>query len=148
MSSELDIVQFLPLKTYADSGPARLAAMALAAIASVLILTFPGWYEEVDDQGSERDVKPFPRRSLLSLAVACTFVAAVLGVISSLWQHIASVAVTSTFQNFASTSVSCEVGLVATALGWTAAGILMIPPIFMYCLRSSIRLLDKLTDDD
>ncbi|KAF2624661.1 hypothetical protein BU25DRAFT_131609 [Macroventuria anomochaeta] len=67
-------------------------SVILAFFCFVLLATFPGWHEERDVRtGSDVDVKPFPSRPVSQVALACTFVAAVLMLVASLWQHIGAV---------------------------------------------------------
>ena len=120
----------------------------LAFIAIILLSTFPGWHEETDENGSERDVKPFPSRPILQVSVAATMIAAILGLISALWQHIAAVATSTTAQQMAYGPVKTEVGTAAMVLGWTAFALLAFVGTGLLIMAESISILDKLTDDD
>lgn len=67
-------------------------AIVLAIFSTLLLATFPGWHEERDERtGSDVDVRPFPSRPVSQVALAATFVAAVLLLTACLWQHVAAV---------------------------------------------------------
>ncbi|KAL6704382.1 hypothetical protein ACN47E_008234 [Coniothyrium glycines] len=80
-------------------------AVALAVFCSVLLATFPGLQEEHDERtGCDVNVKPFPSRSVLQVAMSNTFVATMLLLTDNLWQHVgavgtATVAVTTDYGN-------------------------------------------------
>ena len=125
----------------------RIAAIALAVISILLLLTFPGWHGEVDDDGSDRDVKPFPSRPVTRIVLAATTLASLLALVSMMWQHTASVAAATTAQDLAYGTVKSEVGGRAMALGWAALAFLVIPAVGILILIMSISLLDRLVDD-
>jgi len=49
----------------------------LAFITFILLATFPGWHVETNQEGSDVDVKPFPKRAVSQAALAFVFIAAV-----------------------------------------------------------------------
>jgi len=49
----------------------------LAFVTFVLLATFPGWHVETNQEGSDVDVKPFPKRAVSQAALAFVFIAAV-----------------------------------------------------------------------
>ena len=122
-------------------------AVAIGFVIFCLLATFPGWHEEVDDNGSERDVKPFPNRSLSQLACGLSAVTAFLALISSLWQHTAAVAAATTAENMGYGFVRSSVGGAAMGLGWAAFTTLILPFVGLVILILSIQLLDQLQDD-
>ena len=87
-----------------------IAAVALSFIAICLILTFPGWQTDVDDSGSDREVKPFPSRPVSQIALAASTLASILGLVSMIWQHTASVAAATTAQYLGYGTVKSGVG--------------------------------------
>lgn len=113
----------------------------------MLLATFPGWHEEVDERGSERDVKPFPSRPVSQIALALIFVASVFVLVSVLWQHTASVAASTIAQDLGNGSVKSGVGTSAMILGWFGFALLIIVTIGLLVMILSISLLDRLTDD-
>lgn len=112
-----------------------------------ILATFPGWHEETDENGSERDVKPFPSRPLSRIALAALTLASLLALVSMMWQHTASVAAATTAQDMAYGEVKTHVGAIAMALGWIGLAFLAIPAIGLLVMILSITLLDRLTDD-
>ena len=99
-----------------------IAAVALAIIAIGLLLTFPGWHQETNETGSEIDVKPFPSRPVSNLALAVSVLATLLALVSTIWQHTASVAVATTVQDMGYGTIKSEVGAMAMALAWVGLG--------------------------
>ena len=113
----------------------------------LILATFPGWHEEVDERGSEvRDVKPFPSRPVSQVALALIFVASVFVLVSVLWQHTASVAASTIAQDFGNGSVKSGVGTAAMILGWFGFALLIIVTIGLLVMILSIQLLDDLVD--
>ena len=126
----------------------RIVAIILAFACFILLATFPGWHEETDDQGSERDVKPFPSRPVSQIALALIFVASVFVLVSVLWKHTASVGATPIAKDRGNVSVRRGVGTAAMILGWFGFALLIIVTIGLLVMILSIRILDKLTDDE
>src|SRR3954454_11806253 len=98
----------------------RIIATIFAFICLLLLATFPGWHEEEDDNGSEREVKPFPSRPVSQIALAIIFIASIFILVSVLWQHTASVAASIIAQDLGNGSVKSGVGSTAMVLGWFA----------------------------
>lgn len=126
----------------------RIVAIVLAFVCFILLATFPGWHEEINDDGSERDVKPFPSRAVSQSALALIFVASVFVLVSVLWQHTASVAASTIAQDLGNGSVRSGVGTAAMILGWFGFALLIIVTIGLLVMILSISILDKLTDDE
>ena len=113
-----------------------------------LLFTFPGWHEEHDDNGSDREVKPFPSRPVSQIALATSTLASLLALVSMIWQHTASVAAATTAQDLGYGTVRSEVGATSLALGWVGFALMVLPAIGLLVMILSIRLLDQLTDDE
>lgn len=75
------------------------------------------------------------------------FVASVLTLISSLWQHIAAKAFATTAQNMAYGSVKSDVGAAAIGLGWASLALYMVAFTSIFAMMSAIRVLDRLIDE-
>ncbi|KAL9118147.1 MAG: hypothetical protein Q9187_005310 [Circinaria calcarea] len=120
-----------------------IAAIILAPITLFFLLTFPRWHEEIDEAGSERDVKLFPSRAVLRTALATSTLAMLLMFVSILWQHTASVASTTTAQAMAYGSVKGKVGTTAMALGWAGLALLVIVVIGLALYIWAIKTLDE-----
>ena len=125
-----------------------IVAIIFAFVCFVLLATFPGWHEEIDDRGSERDVKPFPSRPVSQVALALIFVASVFILVSVLWQHTASVAASTIAQDLGNGSVQSGVGTTAMVLGWFGFALFIIVTIGLLIMILSIKLLDNLVDDE
>jgi hypothetical protein len=124
-----------------------IVAIILAFLCFLLLATFPGWHEEVDETGSDREVKPFPSRPVSQVALALIFVASVFVLVSVLWQHTAAVAASTIAQDLGNGSVKSGVGTTAMILGWFGFALMIIVTIGLLVMILSISLLDKLTDD-
>ncbi len=123
-----------------------IVAVALALIAIILMASFPGWHEETDDRGSERDVKPFPSVAVVSVALAALVLGSLLSLVSMMWQHTASVAVATTAQDMGYGTIGSEVGAAAMALGWVGLGTFVIPAIGMLVMLLSIEKLSTIDE--
>jgi len=124
-----------------------IVAIILAFVCFLLLATFPGWHEEVDDHEDVKDVKPFPSRPVSQIALAFIFIASVFVLVSVLWQHTASVAASTIAQDLGNGSVASGVGTTAMILGWFGFALLIIVTIGLLVMILSISLLDRLTDD-
>lgn len=112
-----------------------------------LLTTFPRWVEEMDEEGSERDVRPFPSRPVMQVTNTASAAGVLFALISSLWQHTAAVAAATTAQNFAYGFMESEVGATAMALGWAALAINVIAMVGMISQYIGILTLDTLVDE-
>jgi multisubunit Na+/H+ antiporter MnhB subunit len=136
-----------PVQEFNANATSRIVAIILAFICFLLLATFPGWHEETDERGSERDVKPFPSRPVSQIALALIFVASVFVLVSVLWQHTASVAASTIAQDLGNGSVKSGVGTTAMVLGWFGFALLIVVTIGLLVMILSISLLDRLTDE-
>ncbi|MCJ1453763.1 hypothetical protein MMC28_004112 [Mycoblastus sanguinarius] len=118
-----------------------------AIITFLLLATFPGWQEEIDEGGGERDVKPFPSRPVSQGALAASALAPLLALVSMVWQHTASVAAATAAQKMGYGSVKSEIGTLAMALGWVGMALLAVAAIVLAVIVLSISLIASLTDD-
>jgi len=124
-----------------------IVAIVFAFLTFLLLATFPGWHEEIDATGSDREVKPFPSRPVSQVALALIFIASVFTLVSVLWQHTASVAASTVAQDLGNGSVKSGVGTTAMILGWFGFGLLVVVTIGLLVMILSISLLDRLTDE-
>lgn len=125
----------------------RIAAIIFAIISIYLFSTFPGWHEEIDDDGQECDVRPFPSPITLNSAFTTSTLASLLALVSMLWQHIASVAAATTAENMAYGTVKSLIGLNAMALGWAGVASFVLASIGTFTLIRGTSILDSLTDE-
>lgn len=119
-------------------------AIIFAFICLLLLATFPGWHEEEDSEGSERDVKPFPSRPVSQVALALIFISAIFVLVSVLWQHTASVAASVIAQDFGNGAVKSGVGTSAMVLGWFSFALLIIVTIGLLVMILSISVLSAI----
>ncbi|MCJ1446320.1 MAG: hypothetical protein MMC23_006825 [Stictis urceolatum] len=124
-----------------------IVAIIFAFVCFILLATFPGWHEETDEHGSERDVKPFPSRPVSQVALALIFVASIFVLVSVLWQHTASVAASTIAQDLGNGSVKSGVGTAAMILGWFGFALFIIVTIGLLIMILSIKLLDEIVDE-
>lgn len=126
----------------------RIVALVLAFFCFILLATFPGWHEEIDASGSEREVRPFPSRPVSQVALTLIGISSVFVLVSVLWQHTASVAASSMVQNLANGSLKSGVGSSAMVLGWFGFGLLVVVTIGLLVMILSISILRRLTDEE
>ncbi|KAG5945170.1 hypothetical protein E4U59_006266 [Claviceps monticola] len=119
-------------------------AVIFAFICVLLLATFPGWHDEEDSEGSEREVKPFPPRALSQVSLAIIFISSIFILVSVLWQHTASVAASIIAQDFGNGSVRSGVGTNAMAMGWFSFALLIIVTIGLLVMILSMRVLEQM----
>ncbi|KAK5995684.1 hypothetical protein PT974_04101 [Cladobotryum mycophilum] len=119
-------------------------AIIFAFLCLILLATFPGWHEEEDSEGSEREVKPFPSRPVSQIALAIIFIASIFVLVSVLWQHTASVAASVIAQDFGNGAVKSGVGTSAMVMGWFSFTLLIIVTIGLLVMILSIRVLSQM----
>lgn len=123
-------------------------AVVLAFASVILLSTFPGWHQERDERtGSEVDVKPFPSRPVSQVALTCSFVAAVLLLVSGLWQHVGSVGAAAMADIVYKGNVDTHIGALAVSMAWISFTVTAIVGIGLLVMILSIIVLDRLTDE-
>lgn len=120
-----------------------IVAIIFAFVCFLLLATFPGWHEEEDAEGSERDVKPFPSRAVSQISLAIIFIASIFVLVSVLWQHTASVAASTIAQDLGNGSVRSGVGTSAMVMGWFGFTLLIIVTIGLLVMILSINVLQE-----
>ncbi|PLB38155.1 Fig1 domain-containing protein [Aspergillus candidus] len=123
-------------------------AIILTFICFVLLWTFPGWHEEVNAEGSEVEVKPFPSRPVSQAALGLIALGFMFGLISILWQHINSSAAGTMAEGLTYGAVESHVGIAAVVLGWAAVVCMGLSTFALLIMIWSIALIRVLTDDD
>lgn len=116
--------------------------------AFLMLATFPGWHEERDERtGSDVDVKPFPSRPISQAALSCCFVAAILMLVSSLWQHVGAVGAAAMADAAFFGNVKTAIGSTAMILSWISFAVATVSTICLLVMILAIIVLDRLTDD-
>ncbi|GFF22893.1 hypothetical protein IFM51744_04099 [Aspergillus udagawae] len=123
-------------------------AVILTFLCFILLATFPGWHEEIDENGSEREVKPFPSRPVSQAALGLSALGFMFGLVSILWQHINSSAAGTMSESLTYGAIEGHVGTAAMILGWAAVVCLGIVSLALLIMILSIRMLAKLTDEE
>lgn len=113
-----------------------------------MLARFPGWSEEIDEDGDQQMIHRFPSRSSLWVLCSVLVASSLLALISLLWQHTAAVAAATTTESFAYGFVKSGVGSAAIGLGWAVLGTSILALILAICLVVSVSMLNHLTDDD
>ncbi|KAJ5471169.1 hypothetical protein N7530_008526 [Penicillium desertorum] len=121
--------------------------VALMFICSLLLSTFPGWHEEADDDGEEREVKPFPSQAGLWACLLTASVSSGFGLISILWQHVNSSATATMAEILTYGAVSGHVGGAAMALGWLSIGLVVLVCVGLLEMELSISIIRNLSED-
>ena len=114
------------------------------AISFVLVASFPRWHTDVNDAESEVDVKPFPSRPVSQVAQAAMSLAAILVLVSALWQHIATATAASMGGSLAYGTVRGGVGTAAMVLGWGGLLLISLGAIGLLFMILSIQVLHDL----
>lgn len=127
----------------------RIIAIIFAFFCFILLATFPSWHEEIDERGSEKDVKPFPSRAVSQVALALIFVASVFVLVSVLWQHTASVAASTIAQDLGNGALKSGIGTSAIVLGWFGFALFITVTIGLLVIILSIKFFEnELLDDE
>lgn len=118
------------------------------AVAFVALSTLPGWHTQVDIDGLEHEVKPFPSRTTTSI-IGWTLAWAIgFGFVSSLWVHVGVVAATESIKVNFRQLVETRLGVVVLTLSWVAVALTVLALTAIIVMILSIRLLERLTEDD
>ena len=112
--------------------------IALGIICVPLLATLPLWHAELDGTNVV-EVKPWPSRALTKTVCGILAAAVLLALISSLWQHIAAVAFTTTVRKMAYGSVKSEVGTAAIAFAWVSLALYIFALCAMLVMTVSLR---------
>ena len=126
----------------------RIIAIVLAFLCFLVLATFPGWHEDTDATGSERDLRPFPSRPVSQASLALIFMSSVFVLVSVLWQHTASVAASTIAKDIGNGSVKSGVGTTAMILGWFGFALLVIVTVGLLMMILSIRMITQLTEEE
>ncbi|KAI0021957.1 Ca2+ regulator and membrane fusion protein Fig1-domain-containing protein [Xylariomycetidae sp. FL0641] len=121
-------------------------ALVLTFLATLLLASFPGWHWEEDSEGSRREIKPFPSRSVSYTALAMCFLAATLGLASAFWQHIGAAEVSTTTRLLTYDLAGAEVGTTSMVFAWLAAAAVTVTTMGLLLMVLSIRILTQLSD--
>lgn len=123
-----------------------IAAIALNILAFGLVSTFPGWHIEVDDDGLETEVKPFPSKVRSRGALALMMISTICVLISVLWQHIAAVAAAGSISTALGGAASNHVGATSMGLGWAGVGVTVIATLGIAIYVLAMQLFDRTID--
>lgn len=126
----------------------RYMVVTLMFICILSLSTFPGWHEEVNDNGSEYEVKPFPSQISLSICLLAVSASFGFGLISILWQHINSSATATMTEILTYGAVSGHVGAVAMALGWLSIGLIAIVCMALFMMKLTLTMIRQPDEDD
>ncbi|KAA8649324.1 hypothetical protein EYZ11_011168 [Aspergillus tanneri] len=119
-------------------------AVVLTFLCFILLSTFPGWHEEIGEDGSEREVKPFLFRAALGLG-ALGFI---FGLDSILWQHVNSSAAGTMSERLTYGAIESHVGMAAMVLGWAAVVCMAIVALALLVMVMSVSLIRQLMDEE
>ncbi|OJD27329.1 hypothetical protein ACJ73_01281 [Blastomyces percursus] len=110
-------------------------------------LIFPNWHTEVNSEGSDLDVKPFPSRAVSRVALGFVTLASLLTFVSVFWQHISSTASVTMHEELYYGVVKANTGVIAMVFGWGGFLASFLVVIGLLIMILSISLLTKLTDE-
>lgn len=120
----------------------------MAAVATIVQGTFPGWQNDPDDSGFEHDVRAVPNKASMLVSIAAVALSAALTFISILWQHTAAVAAATTAQAFGNSNIGSRVGVTAIALGWISFALLVVSLLTLNDVKRWISHINWGTGDD
>lgn len=112
-------------------------------VSFVLLATFPRWHSELNDSGSEVDVRAFPLQSVSQAALAVMSIAAILMLVSVLWQHVATATAASMGGGLAYGAVRGGVGVVAMVLGWGGVLLVVLGVLGLLTMILTLRILTE-----
>jgi hypothetical protein len=112
-------------------------------LAILLLATFPGWHEEEDAAGEEKEVKPFPSRPISYLALSVLLAASLFSVISIFVQHVASATGSTMVEALSYGTAKAKVGAAAMILGWVGACTYIIAAAGLWIMIRSIEVLSS-----
>ncbi|KAH8805284.1 Ca2+ regulator and membrane fusion protein Fig1-domain-containing protein [Xylogone sp. PMI_703] len=121
-------------------------ALPLQFLNILLLMTFPGWHEEVSDDGSDMEVRPFPSRPVSQAALGLATIAAVFAFITGFLQHIASATGSTMVHSLSYGTVNGHVGTAAMILGWAGILLYLVVMVGILLMILSIRVLAAMTD--
>ncbi|KAF2714790.1 hypothetical protein K504DRAFT_478161 [Pleomassaria siparia CBS 279.74] len=98
--------------------------------------------------GSDVDVQPFPSRPISQVALSCSFVAAILCLVSSLWQHVGGVGAAAMADIAFYGNVSTTIGAGAIILGWMSFLLITLVTIGLVAMIIAIDTVNRLTSDE
>ncbi|KEZ40374.1 Uncharacterized protein SAPIO_CDS8228 [Scedosporium apiospermum] len=128
------------------SGLIFIAIIFAFACVCLLLVSFPSWHREYDSDDSEIEVKPFPSRQIVQASLGIVSIAALLGLISALWQHLSTAATTVMVKTLTYNSVVGHVGTAAMVLGWVGAAIFVVVALGIVLIMMSLKVLAELAD--
>lgn len=124
----------------------RFISVAFSVVSFLLLSTFPGWHEEEDSEGSEREVKPFPSRPVSQVALFSLGISATMTLLSVFWQHMASSNALTLIELVTADIVQVKVGAAAMGLGWATFVLNAVEFVGILIMVVSIRVLSMMTD--
>jgi Ca2+ regulator and membrane fusion protein Fig1 len=120
-------------------------AIALAVMCFILLDTLPGWHPSPEeDYDPDKEIKPFPSRTLSYLSLACATVSTGLFLGSNLRQHITSAAAASAAENMGHGTIRSVVGVNVIILGWVGFSMMVIPMIGLVVMILSMQVISRL----
>ncbi|KAI1445920.1 Ca2+ regulator and membrane fusion protein Fig1-domain-containing protein [Annulohypoxylon stygium] len=120
--------------------------MILNLVFVSILFCFPGWHEEEDSDGSVRDVKPFPQRTLVLSALMISTASSLCLYIAVAWQHIATVTAASSVQGLRYGIVEVDTGRTSAVFSWLSVFISFLCSFGMSVVILSIEVLEALAD--
>jgi len=98
----------------------------------------------VDENDEDIEILPFPSKRVVVITLICSFCAAFMALVSSLWQHSAAVATKYSTLAIGYGNISTATGAGPIVLGWIATTLLMLLTIGMFVMLVSMIILDSL----
>ncbi|OBT99854.1 hypothetical protein VE01_02242 [Pseudogymnoascus verrucosus] len=120
------------------------ASIALMVISLILLVTYPQWHTSEDDDGSEVEVRPFPSRAVSKITLVAILIAAILMMISILWQHVATATASSMGGSLAYGAVRGGVGAAAMVLGWGGGFLVVVAMLGILVMVLSIQTIQAI----
>ncbi|EEH10556.1 conserved hypothetical protein [Histoplasma capsulatum G186AR] len=122
------------------------ASIPFLFVCFLLLATFPTWQDEVDSNGSEVQVKPFPSKVVSRVTTVLVVLASLLAFVSIFWQHISSSASVTMNEELYYGVVRSHSGVVAMILGWGGVFAAFLVVLGLVVMLVSLDLVIKLSD--
>jgi len=114
----------------------------------LLLSTFPGWHQEIDDDGSEREVKPFPSRAVSQVALFFFFASFVIITLTAIWQHAVAGSIVTSLEYSTYGAMKPHIGVVGIVFGWLACLFSFIVVLGLLIMILSINVLRDRTEEE
>lgn len=122
-------------------------ASAFIVLGAVFLMTYSRWDGlGQDGEGSEREVKLFPSRTVAGVSLTLFLVSSMFLLVTALWQHAVASTLVTSLEASSYGAIKAHVGVIGIIFGWAVCGLVYVVAWGLLVLILSIRVLEELTD--